>query len=330
MQSKLAYTDWGGKRHHSKPLVDVGLLFQAFSKQEALLQNMGAYETTSRSGNPDPGGLATLLPLISSLVDLSSSAEVHSSSIRSALQQLVVHKAEVNNSKYNGNVWVNLRVERIGAVLCHVRALARDPDLLRKAALALTPQYFKDLKGIINRVSVNPTSFLTQSKAEASASAQPSLADADDSCTQYYPEAEPGREMRQLRTHVSDSAMSVDSEGFPNILKSPTKPEEPGAQDSEPSFLRRHLGDKVTQVPGASSTWTKEDTDIDLRVALGYKTEDAGAGALKKAASGSKAKALPKAALPKGKAKAKALPKVKASPKATSSVAKALPPCTLR
>ena len=316
MQRQLAYSAWGGKRHHSKPMVDVGLLYNAFSKNKTLLQNMGAYEMISRTASPDPAGMVALLPLIDKLVELSSCAEVHSSSIRAALTQMIVQKPEVNASKYNGNVWVNLRAERIGTLLCHVRALAREEDQLRKAALVLAPQCFKDLKGIIGQVAINPS---------CDASQQPKVVDMDDARTQFYPEVEASEPSRELKAHVSDSAMSVDSEGYPSILKSPTKPTDlqkdlqvAEQTVAEPSFLRRRLGTKATS--SASTAWSKTEASIDLRVALGYKE----APQEQKPST----KALPKArsAAPKPKSGSTSLPKAKsgsaALPKAAAKVSK--------
>lgn len=268
MTSQPVYHDWGGKRHHSKPHVDVGLLFKVVSTHKALIQNMGSYENTSRTGSPDPVGLHFLLPLVGELVTVSSIAEIHSQSLRSALQQLVVQDAEVNNSKYNGQVWVNLRSERIGCVLAHMRQLAREPETLKKAALVLTGKSFHQLKEVVNKIT-GQDKVGSETPSSSTAVAPVSSKTEDDVQTG-----------RQLKVRVSDSALSLDSNGFPRMLDGVNSPAKTIDDDPEstravnrPSFLRRRLVRKMNHSSDAASSREEvksSPNEVSLREALGY------------------------------------------------------------
>ena len=152
--SRLKNSQWGGNRHKSKPFVDAGLLFRCLEKHEVFVKDLGAYESTNKNGSPDALGLLHVLPFAKSMIELSRCAEIHNQSMKAALSQLLMHKTDVNTSKFNGTVWVNLRIERIGCILAHFRLLARDKDSLRRCALALTASDFNSLKEVIGMIAL--------------------------------------------------------------------------------------------------------------------------------------------------------------------------------
>ena len=97
-----------------------------------------------------------MLPLINALVDIEGSAEIHPHGVRSALLHLITEKPELNTSKYNGAVFVNLRAERLGVLLHHVRKLARNKPT-PSVVSALTAQEFQELTETLKKVQLRQT-----------------------------------------------------------------------------------------------------------------------------------------------------------------------------
>ena len=113
----------GGARNFVKSFIDPGLLFQALSKHEDLLPEFGLYDRISRNQSIDPKGLVEVLPLLKDLIKVSPSADIHTNPLRSALLKVVCNNPSVNTSRCNGTVWANIRCERIGVLLLHMRRL---------------------------------------------------------------------------------------------------------------------------------------------------------------------------------------------------------------
>ena len=115
----------GGARHKAKPYVDPGLLFQVLDKHEELVTDLKGYEVLSRNSAVDPRALHSLLPLLNALLDLVPTAECHPGSLRLALCQMLQKKPTLNTSKFKGSVWINMRAERLGTFLSHVRKVSK-------------------------------------------------------------------------------------------------------------------------------------------------------------------------------------------------------------
>ena len=115
----------GGARHKAKPYVDPGLLFQVLDKHEELVTDLKGYEVLSRNSAVDPRALHSLLPLLNALLDLVPTAECHPGSLRLALCQMLQKKTTLNTSKFKGSVWINMRAERLGTFLSHVRKVSK-------------------------------------------------------------------------------------------------------------------------------------------------------------------------------------------------------------
>eukprot|EP00435_Cladocopium_sp_Y103_P058764 s800_g20.t1 len=65
----------GGARHFAKPMVDQGVLYKCLGAHEDLIQDLGTYELVSRNQATDPAGLMQIIPLLESLVKVSSTCE---------------------------------------------------------------------------------------------------------------------------------------------------------------------------------------------------------------------------------------------------------------
>ena len=113
----------GGARHFSKPYVDSSALFNAMIGNESIVKDMGAYEHLRTSNAPDPKGLIHCLDLWKALLKVAKSGEVHSQPLRQALLSLLAENPSLNSTKYSGQVWANLKMERVGCLLCRIAVL---------------------------------------------------------------------------------------------------------------------------------------------------------------------------------------------------------------
>ena len=116
----------GGARHFAKPLVDADVLFSILSANEELVADLGSYEHLSKAYAPDPKGLLHCLDLWKALVKAEPSGSCHMRPMRQALLSLLVKKPKLNTTTHSGEVWANLRVERLTCILMHVRKVKRD------------------------------------------------------------------------------------------------------------------------------------------------------------------------------------------------------------
>ena len=140
--------------HTPKPQVDEGLLFKAISNQSALLKNLGSYEHISTSQGCDPKGLVKILPLVRSLIDLEGTCEIHPSCLRKAIFSVLMEEPQLNDSKYAGSVWTNLKIERITVILSHVRRLAGSSSSgLKQCAARLSGAEYLQLQEVVQKVT---------------------------------------------------------------------------------------------------------------------------------------------------------------------------------
>lgn len=266
----------GGANHKPKPWVDVGLLYQCLEKHKDLLANLGAYEHIGRSNAPDAKGLFDTLPLWKALVRLEPTCTVHAQPLRQSLLSLLAADPELNKSSHSGNVWSNLKMQRLTVLLTHVRNLARNKRSLGPVAGKLTKVQYVDLLSGLNLVEV-------EEQPEELGKA-PSLGKDKDP-----EEASPEKGERKLKISTSDASM--DSTGLPLMFQSPKKvdagkkPLEKGKAASSSS------GVKALQRPGSR-----------LHEAMGYGLEKP-KGKKKAQKSGMK---KPSSCLGKGKPAAKA------------------------
>ena len=178
----------GGARHQPKPMVDEMLLVTAFKNSNDIIKTMGRYEKISSSQSPDPKGIMECYELLSDLVKLSPSAEIHTSSLRGALLKVLQEDPSLNSTQFNGGVWANMKGRCITVCLNHLRQIKGWQDL-GLAAAKLTSAEFVLLKKLLNAVD-------GKEKEE--------------------------KPKRQLKMEVS-----TDSQGYPLMLKTPPGKESP-------------------------------------------------------------------------------------------------------
>ena len=272
---------WGGKRHFPKPFCDVGLVLKALQQHEELVCDLGPYEAVSTSSGVEVAGLHRNLELIRALVKVEKSCEIHSQPLRTAVQQLLVADPSLNKTKWNGQVWINLRVERLTCLLNHFRAVCRDSKLYQLAALKLKSSEMLRLKEVMDLVElrVAPLDPLPKGPYEDPKSLQ------KDSTSEATP-AESSRPEKVLKKNVSE--VSVDSSGFPSMLNDLDVVED--EIDEEPEAPTVDYGDGP--VEASSSKWSQHDQKPELTQALGFNKATASVplkkGALKKAAAKTK------------------------------------------
>ena len=136
-----------------KPYVDSGLLLRTMAAHEKVVRDLGSYELVSRTGAVDPTGILHCLDLVKGLVMIESSAEIHPQPLRTALLQMLTQTPTLNNTKYNGKVWANLKAERIGRLMIRVRKLART-ESLSSCAARLTSREFLKLEEVLKLVEL--------------------------------------------------------------------------------------------------------------------------------------------------------------------------------
>lgn len=242
----------GGARHFSKPYVDSGLLFKVLEANANILQNLGSYEHLSRSQAACPKGLVWTLPLWKGLVGLEASAEIHSQPLRAALVSLLTRKPDLNESKdHSGQVWANLKLERINVILTHVRALARGS--LTAAAAKLNREDFTKLQASLQLVGPSALEKAPTTAEQALEKAIP-LQDGPS----LEKEVPPGNK----KLKKEDSNVSMDSKGYPKMFAD-SEEASPAKQSAEksvpvPCIARRRPGQMAPLEKG------------DLENALGY------------------------------------------------------------
>lgn len=258
-------TSKGGARHFSKPFIESGLLLKVLLKHEALIKNFKAYELLSRNSAVDPSSMVHALEFVCDILGLEPQCEIHPSPLRNGLLSMLQSKPSVNNTEHNGAVWVHMRAERINVLLFHVRRLART-GINSACAAALTSLELTRLQDTLKKVALKPLE-----KGAAAEEEQP-LQKGEDK------EDQGNEKKRKLKVQPSD--VSLDSNGFPSMLKSP----EHSKMKAGPSrILSKRVGQTLVKGEVAEKA--------GLREAMGFDK-----GQKKKpAAASSKAKAKPKA-----------------------------------
>ena len=245
----------GGARHFAKPYVDSGLVV-TWGPMSSLAEP-----------TPDPKGLVQTMPLWAGLLRLESSGEIHSQPMRTALITLLAEAPEMNATRFSGQAWVNIKLERLNTMLYHVRKLGRES--LTAAAAKLTREEFKALQ--------NSLQLLSSPALEKAPAPERALEEAPalEKATALEKAAGNKRKSEALNKKLkqNDSDATMDSQGFPRMFgESPEKAapnrNEPPAATS--SFNRRRNGNKAAPLEKG-----------ELHKALGFGAKKRPASAMK-------------------------------------------------
>ena len=205
----------GGARHFAKPYIDPDIVFKTLSDNAEVMGHLGAYENISRQNAPDPKGVLHCSKLLMDLLGVSETAEIHPSSLKKGLHQFLVQNPDANTSRFSGEVWINLRTERMTVLLFHVRRLAQGTGL-HQAAAKLTKNEYRQLQEILAVVKAK----------------EPEV-----------PQKEPdtiAKKPRSLKKGDSDaSGVSMDASGFPCMFASPSSSSKPLKKAENPESLEK-------------------------------------------------------------------------------------------
>ena len=231
----------GGPRHFPKPMVEAGLLFEAFSDHVAIIKDFKYYETLSTGSSVDPKGILYCLELANRLLDLAPGCELHPQPLRNGLLRLLTSNPELNQTQHSGAVWVHQRASRVSVLLAHLRKLARNWPNPRCTA-DLTGKEVSQLDKLVKRIELRDEKPLEKEALP--------LKNGEDE------QMEAKKRKRSLKKENSD--VSLDSQGFPMALKTPPKEK----KDAGPCrLLKRKVSAQVhTKAPVA---------DAKLKAAMG-------------------------------------------------------------
>ena len=248
----------GGARHFAKPYVDSDILFKLLGKHVDLLRDLGPYELISSGNAPDPAGLVHALPLWETLVRIEPSGEIHSQPLRLALLNILAENPEVNSGKHNGQIWVNLKLQRLTCLLTHCRKMKREG--MAVAAAKLRKDDFLNLQEALGLLKLEDVLEKTPAprkplkeeapaaleKAASSSRKMPLEKELSEALVPY----DPDKARRKLKQE--DSEVSLDSKGYPKMFGSspevsPMKGGEASSSAAPPlAFSRRRGGGMVS------------------------------------------------------------------------------------
>lgn len=242
----------GGSRHRSKPHIESGLLTKVMLRHEDILMNFRGYESCSRNSGADPKGLIHCLDLVNDLLDLEASAEIHPAPLRQSFLHLLTQKPSLNNTCQSGSLWVHMRSERLNVLLFHIRRLARSGPT-QACVNALSGQELGRLQNTLKKVVIQETNVPLQNGKE-----HEKLKGEEEQEEEEEEEEEEEKMPRVKKLKVNPSDVSCDSQGFPNMLKSPQQKQ----KAMPPRLLKKRVGqaNKIQEV----------EADKDLRERMGF------------------------------------------------------------
>ena len=161
------------------------------------IANLGHYENVGKSQGACGKGLAFLQKIILAMLSLCPQCHIGKTQWRSAI--LDANKAkDFNASGLTHRVWAGQRAERLLTIQSHLRRIFREPQRLLQATAKMNREDTKILQSMVHKVVGDTT-----------------VGDSEEECPSP-------QSSRTLKKHASnESAVSCDSLGIPNLLKSP-------------------------------------------------------------------------------------------------------------
>lgn len=250
----------GGARRKSSPVVDADILATIFEKHKSIVANFGVYESTSRNQAVKGKGILHCRPLLWDLLEACPIGDMPAPSAKQAMAVLVLNDPSLNSTIYNTSIWSQLRCERVGTLLYHLRRLKREPARFKQCALTLTGEELGLLKSLMAKLQLEDDEHIAAGLSNFSAKADSGSLPEDDegrSQADIDPVAETAQspfKRRMLRK--TPSTVSCDSDGFPKCLAD-------DATDVEPVNKKVKVQHKI--VKGS------HNSDVDIPVdADGY------------------------------------------------------------
>ena len=206
-------------------------------------------------------------------------------------------RASHNKSQLKNDLWAGMRTDKVTVILCHWRRICREPERLRQCIKSCTPDEALAIKDLVALYKDDPaqevaeqSSVVTDDKVEEAA------------CT--------NKDVRVLKVKVSE--VSVDSDGFPAMLRSPKDSgKRLRKKDSKEDKYKAAAEASVPEPAAMSAERMLAIAELIKRAKIPTKKSKAEAKAKTKAKAKAKAKTKAKAKAAKAKAKAKAMRKCK-------------------
>ena len=344
----------GGPKHHTKPPLDASLVLGIFAQQPDLLRDLGPYESIPTNFAASGQGLLKLKPILEKLLEVCPSAEPPEGALREAAVRMATASPQLlKGCPFSIQVWGGLKTKKLITVFSHLRRLRREPRKFEAACLKLVGPEVIELQGLLNLITLRHSGEDSQAtensqgglQAASSSSNQVALSEAAP--TVGYPEDMSKAEAKALPTGrglkrvMSD--ISVDSNGFPMMLRSPNASQRSPQHNSpqEPQAVApwvrggrgrgRWLAHPASSPSGPSrgSQPAQPADGAALRANLGFEEEEevaeadedpaAKASAPQKAATKKAAAKKPAARAPAPKKAAAQAPAAKAKPKANAA-----------
>ena len=307
----------GGARHFTKPVVDTDVLYSCLEKHQAMVSNLGQYDHISRSQGVDAKGLVNLIPLWKDLLRLCPCGEIHPQPMRQALLSLLSEHPDLNTGRHSGQVWVNLKVERLNCLLAHVRKLGGPSANMAPVAAKLCREDYNSLLAALKFLEKNSEPLgkgkgapLQDKPLEKVQEGQPLQGILKRKGPVEKATTQPSCLGKDRRLKQESSDVSLDAHGFPTMFASPDLSNKAGGAKA------LEKAEEATGRPGQRLV-----AGQSLKEAMGFLP--CKAKAKPKALGKAKAKGNGKAkALEKATAKAKALGKAVAKKPATGSLEK--------
>ena len=218
----------GGHRHFPKPYVDPGILFKVLQNNQTLVEDLGGYERISKSQAPDPKALLANYDLCKGLISCEKSCQIHSQPLRTALLKVLADKPDMNNGNFSGEVWINLKIERLTTLMAHLRKLARD-DNWGSCAAKLKATEFLQMKRLLQSIVIPENALEKATPLQKGTDASPAKSAKTKALGKAA--ASVGKAVASLKKESvkvrklkrEDSEVTLDSDGMPAMFRSPGK-----------------------------------------------------------------------------------------------------------
>lgn len=244
----------GGSRNREKQCRLDDLCVQATVEQHCLEQGcyFGLYESVARSQAVVGKGLLQNRQLLLSLLNLYPPLDFLMSSLKKGFTRAVLQKPTLNTGQYANNIWAGFRAERVLTLCNHLRRIAREPLRFQQCISKMTPAEVEQLKEVVEKVQLAP-GVANSSASDSSVVASPGPATASQghspacgskdhfsgsagvltpaSGSGGYSPAVPKRQLKKEDSCLS--TVTLDSDGFPQMLAHGPPEELPGEDDGQ-------------------------------------------------------------------------------------------------
>ena len=278
----------GGPRRGPVPSIGARALsdvFDDFAKERQCPFDFGIYEHLTRSQSASGRGLVANGSVIRAFAQIAPAGQIQHLELKHQFLARAVH----NKSHLKNDLWAGLRTDKVTVMLCHWRRICREPERLRQCLKSCTPHENLAIKELVALYKDDPAQDGPEAVSPRTIGSLVSVPE-----TQV---AEPACTNRVLKVKVSE--VSVDSDGFPAMLRSP--------KDSGKRLRKKDSKEDKYKAAAEASVPEPAAMSAERMLAI--------------------AELIKRAKMPTKKSKAKAKAKTKAKAKAAKAKAKAKAKC---